>query len=134
MQKWCFEDLQSKRALLSVGVSLALGCSAATTPAPTKDASVDVVAGDAAFDCTAKLLELDGLRKSASVCLVSDACDATIADFCCPIYVVNSASDGAQAYRQALDAYRRAGCPGTLCSAKACTTTPSCVTGYCAQP
>ncbi len=133
MQSRSVEDVRSKRPLRTVIAALAIGCSA-PVPAPTKDASVDVLSSDAAFDCTAKLRELDDLRVSASACTTGDACAATIASFCCPIYVVSSASDNAQAYRQAYDAYRAAGCVSTICSAKPCTTTPACVAGNCAQP
>ncbi|GEM_PF-5771371 len=125
-----FEDLPSKRPLLAVAVAIA--CSA---PAPvTKDASADTIGVDAAFDCAAKLRELDSLGLNASACGPGDGCQATIASFCCPIYVVSSASDNAQAFRQAYDAYRAAGCVGTLCSAKPCKTTPACIAGKCSQP
>lgn len=113
-------------------VGALVGCTS-TAPPPSTDASTDASA-DGAFDCASKLHELDDLRLNASVCTPGDACNATIADFCCPIYVVSAASDGAQAFRMAYDRYRAAGCPGTLCSAKPCTTTPACAAGRCVQP
>lgn len=106
----------------------------ASSERETKDAGADASA-DAAFDCLAALNHLADLRANASSCAQGALCAATVSDFCCPLQVVDSASDGAQAFRQAFDAYRAQGCPLTLCSAKPCVVTPACTPqGTCAQP
>ena len=122
---------RSLRAAVTLAAS-ALACSSSTEPQP-HDAGTDA-ASDASFDCAGALTALVDVRSSAEACSAGDTCAATVTDFCCPLYVTSSTSAAAQAFEQAFAAYHAAGCPPTLCEAKACSITSVCNAGRCAQP